>query len=413
MDLELVSTQRLEDELKRRNAPYRAPMNVEVGVPLMMEQVARFHKEVLGTDIPASPKRLSPEQKAMTVTYLKEELQEFIDADTFEDEVDALLDGIYFALGAILKQGVTPGPAFTEVHYANMKKHLGTKANRPQFAGQDAEKPATWSPPNLMPFLSVTRDQVLNAYLMSADQHVRLKAITPINMLGVTYGKSGDPRDHVLPDNAHGQAVCIDGVKRMPKLLVLGYGRHGKDTVGELLRDEYGMRFTSSSAFCAEHVITPLLVSHSPETQSLMASFDNEEKHDHIDGCLREMRLKGYTSAEQCFHDRGNFRDVWYEAIRHYNTPDPSRLAREILKDNDVYCGIRSRAELNACKNRGVFDHVIWVDRLDHLPPEPRTSCDVEPWMADYVIDNNGSLDDLIHNVGALMDRLLQPYARN
>lgn len=33
------------------------------------------------------------------------------------------------------------------------------------------------------------------------------------------------------------------------KLLVIGYGRHGKDTVCEILRDQHGYSFTSSSSF--------------------------------------------------------------------------------------------------------------------------------------------------------------------
>lgn len=54
-------------------------------------------------------------------------------------------------------------------------------------------------------------------------------------------------------------------------------------------------------------------------------------------------------------------------------------------------------------KNTGVFDYCIWVDRSDYLPPERRNSMSLEQWMADFTIDNNGSLDDLYFNVGELM----------
>ena len=37
----------------------------------------------------------------------------------------------------------------------------------------------------------------------------------------------------------------------LPKLLVIGHGRHGKDTVCEILRDHYGYTFESSSKFCS------------------------------------------------------------------------------------------------------------------------------------------------------------------
>ena len=36
------------------------------------------------------------------------------------------------------------------------------------------------------------------------------------------------------------------------KLLVIGHGRHGKDTVCEILRDEFGYTFESSSQFCSK-----------------------------------------------------------------------------------------------------------------------------------------------------------------
>ena len=35
-------------------------------------------------------------------------------------------------------------------------------------------------------------------------------------------------------------------MKTTPKILVLGHGRHGKDTVAEMLRDRHGLSFTGS-----------------------------------------------------------------------------------------------------------------------------------------------------------------------
>jgi dephospho-CoA kinase len=58
-------------------------------------------------------------------------------------------------------------------------------------------------------------------------------------------------------------------------------------------------------------------------------------------------------------------------------------------------------------KNTQVFDYAIWVDRGDHLPAEDRSSMSLEIWMADYVIDNNGKLEDLRRNTRELMNMLL------
>ena len=57
-------------------------------------------------------------------------------------------------------------------------------------------------------------------------------------------------------------------------------------------------------------------------------------------------------------------------------------------------------------KNTGVFDYAIWVDRSDHLPPESVDSMSLEQWMADYTIDNNGSLADLSFNIDQLINYL-------
>jgi hypothetical protein len=164
----------------------------------------------------------------------------------------------------------------------------------------------------------------------------------------------------------------------LPKLLIIGHGRHGKDTVCEILRDSYGFQFQSSSEFCAQKFIY------------------NELKDKY-----------GYTSFEQCYQDRHNHRAEWYDMIHAYCADDYARLGRDIFAENDIYCGLRNKAEFHAMRNTGVFDYCIWVDRADHLPLEDRSSMNLEIWMADYVIDNNGTLEDLDRSVCELMDHLL------
>lgn len=154
------------------------------------------------------------------------------------------------------------------------------------------------------------------------------------------------------------------------KLLVIGHGRHGKDTVSEILNEKYELNFESSSKFCSKLFI------------------------------FNELKDKfGYETEEQCYKDRHVRRELWYDMICEYNKNDPSRLAREIFKQHEIYCGLRNKREFHAIKNNGLVDFTIWVDRSDHLPPEPKASMSLEPWMADFVIDNNGSLDDLHRNV--------------
>lgn len=150
------------------------------------------------------------------------------------------------------------------------------------------------------------------------------------------------------------------------KLLVIGHGRHGKDTVCEILRDKYGYSFESSSQFCSKLFIYDML----------------KNKYN-------------YTSEEQCYNDRHNHRAEWYNAICDYNVPDAARLGREIFYKHDIYCGLRNKREFYAMKIADVFDYAIWVDRSDYLPPESEESMSLKPWMADFHIDNNGTLKDL------------------
>ena len=72
----------------------------------------------------------------------------------------------------------------------------------------------------------------------------------------------------------------------------------------------------------------------------------------------------------------------------------------------DIYCGLRNKREFFAMQNTGVFDYCIWVDRSDHLPSESKDSMSLEHWMADFTIDNNGTLDDLWFNIEQLITHL-------
>ena len=213
-------------------------------------------------------------------------------------------------------------------------------SKRPGSLGHDAIKPEGWTAPDLRPYVALTRRD-----------------------LDVSFG------------NIYGASPP----SLKPKILVVGYARHGKDTVCEKLRDQYGFSFMSSSMFCAEKVVMP------------------------------EMNANGhhYRTLEECYEDRVNHRQAWYEAIARYNSDDPVRLGRELIAEYDIYCGLRSSQELHACRNAGLFDAIIWIDASERKPPESKDSCTVEQWMADFTLDNNGSLEDLDRNLAVLMLSLI------
>ncbi|ATN93266.1 hypothetical protein [Marinobacter phage PS6] len=161
------------------------------------------------------------------------------------------------------------------------------------------------------------------------------------------------------------------------KLMVMGYGRHGKDTVCELLKEMYGLSFASSSFAAAEYAIYPV---------------------------LRD--LIGYGTLEDCYNDRHNHRTLWYELIKAFNHRDKACLGRLIYRDYDIYAGIRNIEEFKAIDDAGLFDYAIWVDRSKVLPAETTNSCTVHPGLADYILDNNGDLDELRSEIRMMMPRL-------
>ena len=290
-------------------------------------KTSHFATQVCGLPRPSTPTMLDPERLDWFSTAIKEELTELHDAEDLHEQVDAILDLMYFAAGRMHEMGVDGAACFDLIHGANMAKQQGSLAKRPGSRGHDAIKPEGWVPPDLWPVLF-----------------------------------REPPK---------------------PKLLILGYAQHGKDTVCEMLRDLYGYKFTSSSWFCAEHVMMP-----------------------YFQGKTWEQDSPEYKSTEGCFTDRHNHRAEWFDQISKYNEPDRSRLAREILQENDIYCGMRRREEFFACREAQLFDHVIWVDRSGHLPSESMFSCTVASSMADVVLDNNGSLGDLELNLAKLLTEL-------
>ena len=98
--------------------------------------------------------------------------------------------------------------------------------------------------------------------------------------------------------------------------------------------------------------------------------------------------MHGYKTPDECFADRHNHRAEWFTLIREYTRYDPSKMAREILVDHDIYCGMRSVEEFKAAKE--LFDMTIWIDASRRIgKTEGTSSCEITADMCDVVIDNN------------------------
>ena len=115
------------------------------------EQVSAFNKNIIGYAAPVKVSLLPTDVKELTAIQLREEVDELMESTTPTDELDALIDLVYFAYGAMYKMGVTPplfGAAATIVHNANMTKAAGKKASRGyDGTAVDAVKPADFIAP--------------------------------------------------------------------------------------------------------------------------------------------------------------------------------------------------------------------------------------------------------------------------
>lgn len=174
-----------------------------------------------------------------------------------------------------------------------------------------------------------------------------------------------------------GPPEAFPHTRERKSVLVLGYGRHGKDTVAQLLHDLFGYTFISSSYFAAERVMMPYF----------------------------ESIGVAYATVDDCFADRhsGDNRAVWYQQISAYNTPRKDRLPSEIMEVADIYVGMRADDEYQA--SRHLFDVVLWVDRSEHEPPESKDSMDIEYDPETMIwVDNNGTPKQLENTIKFMFD---------
>lgn len=107
--------------------------------------VRNFH-EAFHHPISRVPVALASDRKQKRSDWLQEELDEFNEAEELVDQVDALMDLLYFSYGTLVELGVSPTAPFQAVHDANMSK-LGADG-RPIFSctGKVA-KPKDWIGP--------------------------------------------------------------------------------------------------------------------------------------------------------------------------------------------------------------------------------------------------------------------------
>lgn len=113
----------------------------------------KFNQEVIGINR-NTVSELDRDERDWLVGALMEEIDEFLDAYNKRDiveQIDALIDLIYFAAGGLTRMGLSYNMSeaiFDVIHECNMQKIVGKKERRVVVSKLDAIKPVEWAGPN-------------------------------------------------------------------------------------------------------------------------------------------------------------------------------------------------------------------------------------------------------------------------
>lgn len=140
-------------------------------------------------------------------------------------------------------------------------------------------------------------------------------------------------------------------------ILMVGWGRSGKDAGAEILAELTGLRYGFSFSRAALPFMCEVL--------------GQDEK--------------------TAWEERHNHRTTWKNHLDHLREGDETLLAEMALGHGEILAGLRDIKELEAVRKKSLFSHILWVHRPG-IPPDPTTT--FGPEDADEVIDNSGTLDE-------------------
>lgn len=117
------------------------------GLDEAFEDVREFHL-AFDCAAPEFPQMQSVEDAGKRANWIAEEVRELRDARTIEDQADAYIDILYFAIGGLVEIGLRPLRLWKIVHGANMAKLWPDGKPRRRQDGKII-KPPGWVPPEL------------------------------------------------------------------------------------------------------------------------------------------------------------------------------------------------------------------------------------------------------------------------
>jgi hypothetical protein len=157
------------------------------------------------------------------------------------------------------------------------------------------------------------------------------------------------------------------------RILVVGYGRAGKDTAAHLLEKITGIPYAGSTSWAAKEYMARKLGVH-PQVAW-------ETRHQHRE--LWKRLLDEARESDQTLLIRWALESV-----------NEDRSSGILAGWRGICAGVRDRAELLAAKEQKIFHHILWIHRAG-TPVDPTVTFTCED--CDTVILNHGNLDDLRH----------------
>lgn len=146
------------------------------------------------------------------------------------------------------------------------------------------------------------------------------------------------------------------------RIIICGHSRHGKDTLAEILKLQFGLKFQTSSFTARDEVFT---------------------------NC--KLLQSKYKNPIDAWENRHAHRQEWFDGISRICGHDDTALANKIFSDAEVYCGMRRIEELRACQQRWPEVVAMWVDASDRLPLESDKSNTITKDHCEFTIHNNGT----------------------
>lgn len=146
------------------------------------------------------------------------------------------------------------------------------------------------------------------------------------------------------------------------RLGICGPGRCGKSTAAKWLAANTPLRYVGGTSACFREVVFTAMLA---------------------DGYC-------YDSPTSCYEDRHNHRQFWADAIGRHVRQNPVAAYSACLAFQDILEGIRHRRELSACREAGMCDAWIWIERPGCDDP----TCEIRASDCDISIDNDGTLEE-------------------